>query len=61
MSYSSEAAEQLVHTYMELYLEGTKVALNISGKATKSVISALYSLSKEQKKTKGQIEYYILL
>ena len=55
MSYSSEAAEQLVHTYMELYLEGTKVALNISGKATKSVISALYSLSKEQKKTKGQI------
>lgn len=55
MSSSSDAAEQLVHTYMEIYLEGTKVALNISGKATKNIISALYSLSKEQKKTKGQI------
>ena len=55
MSNSSDAAEQLVHTYIELYLEGTKVALNISGKATKNIIKALYSLSKEQKKTKGQI------
>ena len=55
MSSSSDAAEQLVHTYLELYLEGTKIALDVSGKATKNVISALYALSKEQKKTKGQI------
>ena len=54
MTNSSDVAEQLVKEYMEFYLEGTKIALNISGKAAKNIASALYAIAKDSNKTKGK-------
>ena len=61
MTNSSDAAEQLVRAYIELYLEGTKVALNITGKAAKNVASALYVIAKDSNKTKGKTRLNTML
>lgn len=51
MSVSSESAEQ----FIKLYLDGAEFALKISGTATKNIIAALYTISKESNKSKGKI------
>lgn len=54
MTNSGDVAEQITKAYLEVYLEGTKVILNISGKAAKNVASAIYVILKDSKKTKGK-------
>lgn len=50
MYNSGEAAEQVVR----MSLEGAEFALKISGAAAKNIAAALYTVLKDQKKTKGK-------
>lgn len=50
MSYSGEAAEQMVR----MSLEGAEVAAKITGTGAKQVAVLLYAVLQEQKKTKGK-------
>ncbi len=50
MSYSGDAAEQVVR----MTLEGAEVAARISGQGAKEVALLLYAVLKDQKKTKGK-------
>lgn len=49
MYNSGDAAEQVVR----MSLEGAEVALKITGAAAKNLAAALYTVLKDQKKTKG--------
>lgn len=51
MSYSGEAAEQVVR----MSLNGVEVAAKLSGKAAERLAVLLYAVLKEQKKTKGKV------
>ena len=51
MSYSSEAADQVVR----LSLNGVEVAAKLSGSAAKQLAIMLYAILRDQKKTKGKI------
>ena len=51
MYNSGDAAEQVVR----MSLEGAEVALKITGAAAKNLAAALYTVLKDQKKTKGKI------
>ncbi len=51
MSYSGEAAEQVVR----MSLNGVEVAAKLSGKAAERLAVLLYAVLKEQKKSKGKI------
>ena len=51
MSYSGEAAEQVVR----MSLNGVEIAAKISGKAAERLAVLLYAVLKDQKKTKGKI------
>lgn len=57
MNTSGDAAEQIVR----LSLEGTEVALKITGSAAKNVAAMLYAVLKEQKKTKGRARVETML
>ncbi len=50
MSYSGDAAEQVVR----MSLEGTEVAARITGAAAKEIAIMIYAVLKDQKKTKGK-------
>ena len=50
MSYSGDAAEQVVR----MSLEGAEVASKITGAGAKQVAILLYAILREQKKTKGK-------
>ena len=50
MSYSGEAAEQVVR----MSLQGVEVAAKITGAGAKEIALLLYAVLKEQKKTKGK-------
>ncbi len=50
MSYSGDAAEQVVR----MSLEGTEVAVKLAGSGAKEVAIMLYNVLKDQKKTKGK-------
>jgi hypothetical protein len=50
MSYSGDAAEQVVR----LSLEGAEVAAKLTGSGAKEVAVLLYAIMKDQKKTKGK-------
>ncbi len=50
MSYSGDAAEQIVR----MSLEGVEVAARITGEGAKEVALLLYAVLKDQKKTKGK-------
>jgi len=50
MNSSGDAAESIVR----MSLQGTEVALRITGAATKNVIAALYALSQDKQKVKGR-------
>ena len=50
MSYSGEAAEQVVR----MSLEGVEVAAKITGAGAKEIALLLYAVLKDQKKTKGK-------
>lgn len=49
MYNSGDAAEQVVR----MSLEGAEFALKITGSAAKNLAAALYTVLKDQKKTKG--------
>ena len=51
MSYSGDAAEQVVR----MTLEGTEVAAKITGAGAKQLALLLYAVLRDQKKTKGKI------
>lgn len=51
MSYSGDAAEQVVR----MTLEGTEVAAKITGAGAKQLALLLYAVMRDQKKTKGKI------
>ena len=51
MSYSSEAADQVVR----LSLNGVEAAAKLSGSAAKQLAIMLYAILRDQKKTKGKI------
>ena len=51
MNYSGEAAEQVVR----MSLNGVEVAAKISGKAAERLAVLLYTVLREQKKTRGKI------
>jgi hypothetical protein len=51
MSYSGDAAEQVVR----MSLEGGEVAVKLAGKGAKELALLLYAILKDQKKTKGKI------
>lgn len=51
MSYSGEAAEQVVR----MSLNGVEVAAKISGKAAERLAVMLYAILRDQKKTRGKI------
>ena len=51
MSYSGDAAEQIVR----MSLNGVEIAAKISGKAAERLAVLLYAVLKDQKKTKGKI------
>lgn len=51
MSYSGDAAEQVVR----MTLEGTEVAAKITGAGAKQLAFLLYAVLRDQKKTKGKI------
>ena len=51
MSYSGEAADQVVR----LSLNGVEVATKLSGSAAKQLAIMIYAILKDQKKTKGKI------
>ena len=50
MSYSGDAAEQVVR----MSLEGTEVAVKLAGSGAKQIALLLYAVLKDQKKTKGK-------
>ena len=50
MSYSGDAAEQVVR----LTLEGVEVAAKIAGTGAKEIAVLLYAILRDQKKTKGK-------
>ena len=50
MSYSGDAAEQVVR----MTLEGTEVAAKITGAGAKEVAKLLYAVLRDQTKTKGK-------
>ena len=50
LSISSDSAEQTIR----LTLEGVEVVARISGVAVKNIAAALYTISKDQKQTKGK-------
>ena len=50
MSYSAEAAEQVVR----MSLNGVEVAAKISGKAVERLATLLFAICRGQKKTKGK-------
>lgn len=50
MSYSGDAAEQVVR----MSLEGTEVAVKLAGKGAKEIALLLYAVLKDQKKTSGK-------
>ena len=50
MSYSGDAAEQVVR----MTLEGSEVALKLAGSGAKQLAVLLYAVLKDQKKTKGK-------
>lgn len=52
MNHAGDAAEQVVR----MNLEGAEVALKITGVAAKNLAAALYTILKDQKKTKGKAE-----
>ncbi len=51
MSYSGDAAEQVVR----MTLEGTEVAAKITGASAKQIALLIYAVLKDQKKTKGKM------
>lgn len=51
MSYSGDAAEQV----MRISLEGVEVAAKISGKAAERLAALIYAVLKDQKKTHGKM------
>lgn len=51
MSYSGDAAEQVVR----MSLQGAEVAAKITGEGAKHITVLLYAILKEQNKTKGQV------
>ena len=57
MYNSGDAAEQVVR----MSLEGAEFALKITGSAAKNLAAALYTVLKDQKKTKGLSPYRMLL
>ena len=57
MSYSGDAAEQVVR----MSLEGAEFALKITGSAAKNLAAALYTVLKDQKKTKGKARIEAML
>lgn len=57
MNNSGDAAEQVVR----LSLEGTEVALKLTGSAAKNVAAMLYAVLKDQKKTKGKARIEAML
>ena len=50
MNTSGDAAEQIVR----LSLEGTEVALKLTGSAAKNIAAMIYAVLKDQKRTKGK-------
>ena len=57
MYNSGDAAEQIVR----MSLEGAEVALKITGSAAKNIAAALYTVLKDQKKTKGKARIETML
>ena len=57
MYNSGDAAEQIVR----MSLEGAEVALKITGAAAKNIAAALYTVLKDQKKTKGKARIETML
>ncbi len=57
MSYSGDAAEQVVR----ITLEGAEVAAKITGAGAKQIAILLYAILRDQKKTKGKIRLSNLL
>lgn len=57
MNNSGDAAEQVVR----FSLEGTEVALKLTGSAAKNVAAMLYAVLKDQKKTKGKTRIAAML
>lgn len=57
MAYSDDAAEQVV----KIALEGTEMAARITGEGAKQVAILLYSVLKEQQKTKGKARLTTML
>lgn len=51
MSYSDDAAEQVVR----MSLQGAEVAAKITGEGAKHIAVLIYAILKEQNKTKGQV------
>lgn len=57
MSYSGDAAEQVVR----MSLEGAEVAAKITGQGAKEIALLLYAVLKDQKKTKGKTRLTTML
>ena len=57
MNHAGDAAEQVVR----MSLEGAEVALKITGVAAKNIAAALYTVLKDQKKTKGKARIEAML
>ncbi|BDF69315.1 hypothetical protein CE91St41_02960 [Oscillospiraceae bacterium] len=57
MSYSGDAAEQVVR----MTLEGAEVAVKITGEGAKQVAILLYAILREQNKAKGKTRLTNLL
>ena len=57
MYNSGDAAEQVVR----MSLEGAEFALKITGSAAKNLAAALYTVLKDQKKTKGKARIEAML
>ena len=57
MYNSGDAAEQIVR----MSLEGAEVAIKITGAAAKNIAAALYTVLKDQKKTKGKARIETML
>lgn len=57
MNHAGDAAEQVVR----MSLEGAEVALKITGVAAKNLAAALYTILKDQKKTKGKARIEAML
>ena len=57
MNTGGEAAEQIVR----MSLEGFEVAAKITGAGAKNIAILLYSILKEEKKTKGKGQFPVLL